>query len=59
MDDFDGPVVARTVYEELFGAGADVIEPDAVPYALDSAVQKLRRMGLAANRWAPYVHFGV
>ena len=59
MDDFDGPVVAQTVYEELFREGAEVLDSDAIPYALDLAVQKLRAKGLSASRWAPYVHLGV
>lgn len=59
MDDLDGPVVAKTVYEELFQGGREVLDLDAIPYALDLAVQKLQAKGLAASRWAPYVHFGV
>lgn len=59
MDDLDGPVVARTVYEELFQGGPKVLDLDVIPYALDLAVWKLRAKGLAASRWAPYVHFGV
>lgn len=59
MDDFDGPIVAQTVYEELFRDGGEVLDPDAVPYALDLAVQKMRAKGLSASRWAPYIHLGV
>ena len=61
MGDVDGPVVAETVYKELYQGGADseVLDPDAIPYALDLAVRKLRAKGLAASRWAPYVHIGV
>ena len=59
MDDFDGPVVAATIYEELYRAGAEVLDPDTIPYALDLAVQKLRASGLAASRWAPYLHLGL
>ena len=59
MDDLDGPVVAKTVYEELFRGGPEVLDLDSIPYALDLAVRKLRAKGLAASRWAPYVHFGV
>lgn len=58
MDDIDGPIVAKTVYEELYRPGADVLDPNAVPYALDLAVRKLRAQGLSASRWAPYVHLG-
>lgn len=59
MEDLDGPVVAKTVYEELFRNGAEALDPDAIPYALDLAVQSLRAKGLAASRWASYVHLGV
>lgn len=59
MGDIDGPVVAKTVYEELFCARTEVLDPDAIPCALDLAVRKLRAKGLAASRWAPYVHLGL
>ena len=59
MDDLDGPIVAQTIYEELFHPGAEMLDPETIPYALDSAVRKLRAKGLAASRWAPYVHLGV
>lgn len=59
MGDIDGPIVAQTIYEELFRTGVDVLDPDSIPYALDDAVRKLRAKGLAASRWAPYVHLGV
>ena len=58
MDDLDGPIVAKTVYEVLFQDGTEVLDLDAIPYALDLAVQKLRAKGLTASRWAPYVHIG-
>ena len=60
MDDCDGPTVAKTVYEEIFKFkdGAQVVDPDAVPYALDLATRMLREKGLAASRWAPFVHLG-
>lgn len=58
MGDVDGPIVAKIVYECLHREGADVLDPDVVPYALDAAVRKLRDMGLSANRWAPFVHVG-
>jgi len=58
MDDFDGPTVAKTVYEEIFKDGVQVVDLDAVPYALDLATRKLREKGLTAARWAPFVHLG-
>ena len=59
MGDVDGPVVAEAIYEELYRGEAEVLDPDAIPYALDLAARKLRARGLAASRWAPYVHLGV
>jgi CHAT domain-containing protein len=59
MDDVDGPVVAATVYRELFASNGDVIDFDIVPYALDTAVRKLRAQGLEPSRWAPYIHIGM
>jgi hypothetical protein len=56
MDDFDGPVVAKTVYEHLLKP--EVFDLDAVPHALDAAVQQLRDAGVPAHRWAPYIHMG-
>jgi CHAT domain-containing protein len=59
MGDIDGPVVAETVYKELFAGEGDVMNFDVVPYALDAAVQKLRAQGLEPSRWAPYIHIGM
>jgi CHAT domain-containing protein len=59
MGDIDGPVVAETIYRELFAGEKDSIDFDIVPYALDAAVNKLRSQGLEPSRWATYVHIGV
>ena len=59
MDDLDGPIVAKTIYEELFHPDVETLDIGVIAYALDSAVCKLRAKGLAASRWAPYVHLGV
>lgn len=59
MNDIDGPMVAQVVYERLFAGEDTTLHPDAIPYALDEAVQKLREQGVSASRWAPYVHLGV
>jgi CHAT domain-containing protein len=59
MGDVDGPMVAKSVYEELFAGDSDVLDLDVVPYALDAAVRKLRVQGLAPSRWAPYIHIGM
>ena len=56
MNDEDGPVIAKVVYRELMKG--EFLDPDAIPYALDMAVCKLRSMGAAPHRWAPYIHMG-
>ncbi|EIN12576.1 hypothetical protein PUNSTDRAFT_130833 [Punctularia strigosozonata HHB-11173 SS5] len=58
MGDVDGPLVARTVYEELFRGDSEFLDPHIVPYALDAAVQKLREIDPTPSRWAPYIHIG-
>lgn len=57
MWDKDGPFVADVVYRELFKAG--VLDPDDIPYALDSATRQLRAKGVPAEQWATYIHIGV
>ncbi|EIN11163.1 hypothetical protein PUNSTDRAFT_131340 [Punctularia strigosozonata HHB-11173 SS5] len=59
MEDADGPMVARMVYEEIFRGDSEVLNPDDVPYALDAAVQKLREEHPEPSRWALYVHLGM
>ena len=59
MEDFDGPLVAESVYKELFSTESEYIEPDAVAYALDVAVRKLRKAHPEPSRWAPYIHLGL
>jgi hypothetical protein len=57
MADDDGPVMAQWFYENLLSN--KVINADAVAYALDAAVEKLRAtMPLKPTRWAPYIHMG-
>jgi hypothetical protein len=61
MGDADGPDLAQWFYEDLFSN--EVIDADAVAYALDVAVEKLKvkiPRGAArwALRWAPYIHMG-
>jgi hypothetical protein len=61
MGDADGPDLAQWFYEDLFSN--EVIDADAVAYALDAAVEKLRakiphRAARWALRWAPYIHMG-
>lgn len=52
----DGPIVARVFYKELMKD--NYLNLDAIPYALDFAVQELRKQGVPPHRWAPYIHMG-
>ena len=56
MNDTDGPFVAEQFYKTLLKN--EIIQPDAIPYALDLAVQKLRALGVPPHRWAPFIHIG-
>jgi hypothetical protein len=56
ISDADGPAVAHAFYEALFVE--EVIDADAVAYALDAAVFKLRREGASSMRWASFIHVG-
>lgn len=59
MGDVDGPIVARSIYQALFHGEDDVFNPDVVPYALDDAIQRLRKQNVSSSRWATYVHLGL
>jgi hypothetical protein len=56
MNDADGPRIAKLFYERLFSA--DIITLDAIPYALDYAVDELRKSGVSPERWATFIHMG-
>jgi hypothetical protein len=56
MNDADGPQVAKTFYETLFAE--EIIDADVIAYALDTAVQELRKQGAPAYRWATFIHVG-
>jgi hypothetical protein len=56
MRDDDGPVIAKAFYEKLFES--KTISGDAIPYALDHAVKKLRESGAPVERWATFIHIG-
>jgi hypothetical protein len=56
MDDADGPLLAEWFYEELMSN--KTIDADAVAYALDGAVQKLREKEPSPKRWAQFIHLG-
>lgn len=59
MGDIDGPLVAQTVYRQLFSEKASLLSPDNIPYALDDAMSHLRLRGLHPSRWASYIHLGI
>ncbi len=59
MNDADGAKVAQTVYQQLFAAEVPYLDPDTVAYALDDAVRRMRREGIQASRWAPFIHLGI
>jgi hypothetical protein len=56
MYDSDGPQVAQSVYRAILGK--EMFQLDDIPYALDDAVQELRKQGVPANRWATFMHIG-
>jgi hypothetical protein len=56
MNDGDGPGIATTIYRELYKG--KMLDLDAVPFALDNAVRKMRESGVPPCRWAPYIHMG-
>jgi hypothetical protein len=56
MSDEDGPYVAKCFYDKLFEK--EQITVDDVPFALDHAVQELRRSGAPPERWATFIHVG-
>ena len=59
MDDVDGPIIAKKVYENIIKNDSEYLDSTAIPYALDDAVQQLRAKSLNSSRWAPYIHFGI
>jgi hypothetical protein len=56
ISDEDGPKVAKCFYEDLFAR--EILDVNAVAYALDNAVAKLRQSGVPSNRWVPFIHMG-
>lgn len=59
MNDNDGPLIARTIYEEIFKDPTASLDPEMIPYALDYAIQKLQQNGVHPSRWATYIHVGI
>ena len=57
MLDEDGPLVSKEIYSALLED--EVMNPHVIPYALDSAIRKLRELGAPQERWATYVHVGI
>jgi hypothetical protein len=56
MNDSDGPRVAEMFYKRLFAD--EIIDLDAIPYALDYAIEDLRKSGVPPERWATFIHIG-
>jgi hypothetical protein len=56
MNDQDGPFIAKHFYKKLFEYAT--IDVDRIPYALDYAVQALRKTGAPPERWATFIHMG-
>jgi hypothetical protein len=56
MKDLDGPAVAKLFYEKLFEK--ETIDADSIAYALDHAVDTLRKSGVPWERWATFIHMG-
>jgi hypothetical protein len=56
MCDADGPKVAQQFYDCLFEG--EEVDLDDIAYALDEAVQALRRSNVPASRWASFMHIG-
>jgi hypothetical protein len=59
MEDVDGPIIAKLVYEDVLKGDSAYLDPDDVAYALDAAVRHLRREVKDPRRWAPYIHLGI
>ncbi|KZO99658.1 hypothetical protein CALVIDRAFT_494510 [Calocera viscosa TUFC12733] len=55
--DKDAPVVTRDVYQYMFTSGHGNFRSSAE--ALHHAVAHLKRRGLPAIRWVPFVHLGI
>lgn len=49
-------MIAGAFYEQLLKT--DTLDMDAVPFALDKAVEKLRHLRVPTHRWAPFIHLG-
>ncbi|EIN08479.1 hypothetical protein PUNSTDRAFT_68531 [Punctularia strigosozonata HHB-11173 SS5] len=59
MEDVDGPMMAESIYRDIFHGDAEHFDPDDIAYALDAAVGTLRRAHPEPSRWAPYIHLGI
>lgn len=58
INDDDGPLVARVVYEHLFQTDTERTVANSAE-ALQKAVDHLRGMGIPAHRWVPFIHIGI
>jgi CHAT domain-containing protein len=58
INDEDGPLVAETVYSQLFRDDRQPQASDAAE-ALHLAVNKLKAQKVSYERWIPFIHMGV
>jgi hypothetical protein len=55
--DDDAVKVSTWFYGEL--VAHEIIDGSTIAYALDAAVDKLRKSGVSPNRWVPFIYKGV
>lgn len=66
MNDSLGTDIAKTLYEHLYSGDIHMpLDPDLIAYALDEAVQNIRKKVNAKGKhplpsmWAPFIHIGL
>ncbi|KAG8720686.1 hypothetical protein FRC09_009153 [Ceratobasidium sp. 395] len=59
IGDDDGPIVARTLYQNLFGNPNGVVDSSQAAVGLNKAVRVLRKAKVPMHRWVPFIHIGV
>ncbi|CEL54382.1 hypothetical protein RSOLAG1IB_07032 [Rhizoctonia solani AG-1 IB] len=57
--DFDGPIVARELYEHMFRDRSQPANSSDAALGLNKAVRKLRKNKVPMHRWVPYIHIGI
>jgi hypothetical protein len=59
MDDDDGPIISKLVYQHVMKRPLKGIDFEDIPRALDAAVRVLRISGVHPCRWATWIHMGI